>query len=372
MIPTERAHLYVAAFSHKGMKKGKINEDRYAVSSFVFNEEDRTPVVFAIVADGIGGHLAGEIAAEMVVNYVSQSIEDSNGDAPLETIAIAVDAANEAIVQLSQEDEQKQGMGATCVCVWVVKNRLYGGYIGDSRLYLMRGANIQQLSNDHTWIQEAIDKGVITPEQAKNHPNVHVIRRYIGSSPAPDVDFRLRTAPGQSDETMLNNQGIALQPGDTVLLCSDGLTDLVWNDEILEIVRTEKDLNVAAQTLIALANERGGHDNITIVLLNVPRRERKTSSKKRPLGWLIAGVIGLFGLIGVGVAFLWYLFQPLSFSSFSTPTPEPSPIIQPSETVTPTKTPIPPTMTLAPPATPTRRPTLGPTYTPWPTNTPEE
>ena len=85
-----------------------------------------------------------------------------------------------------------------------------------------------------------------------------MIRRYIGSTPAPDVDFRLRTAPEQSDDTMLNNQGMPLQGGDTLLLCSDGLTDLVWDDEISEIVRSKKDLKSAAQTLIELANERGG------------------------------------------------------------------------------------------------------------------
>lgn len=367
MIPTDHAHLYIAAASHKGMKEGKINEDRYAISSFRFNEEDPTPVLFAIVADGIGGHLAGEVAAEMVVNHVSQAVAESTGDAPLETIAIAVDAANEAIVERAGNDERKQGMGSTCVCVWVVDNRLYAGYVGDSRLYLMHGASIQQVSNDHTWIQDAIDKGIITPEQAHNHPNVHVIRRYIGSTPAPDVDFRLRTSPEQNDEAMLNNQGTPLQAGDTLLLCSDGLTDLVWNDEISEIVRSHKDLHTAAETLIALANERGGHDNITVVLLRIPRTPRKESSKKISLGWLIAGGVVLLALIAIGIGFLWYVFQPVS-----TPTPvAPASITLSTETITPTETRIPPTVTLAPTLTPTPRPTQGPTYTPWPTNTPE-
>ncbi len=368
MIKTDHAHLYVAAFSHKGMKEGKINEDRYGISSYQFSEADSTPVLFAIVADGIGGHLAGEVAAEMVVNHISQTVAESNGDAPLETIAIAVDAANEAVVQLAADDEKKQGMGATCVCAWMVDNRLYAGYVGDSRLYLMRGATIQQLSNDHTWIQEALDKGVITPEQARTHPNQHVIRRYIGSSPAPDVDFRLRMASDQSDEAMLNHQGMPLQPGDTLLLCSDGLTDLVWNDEILEIVRSHKDLRAAAQALIALANERGGHDNITVVLLGVPENFRKPPSKKLPLGWLIAGAVALLAILGFGIAFLWYFLHPVV-----NPTPTMSvPIVQPSETlILPTETPL-PTVTLAPTLTPTPRPTLGPTYTPWPTNTPEE
>ena len=368
MISAENAHLYVAAFSHKGMKKGKINEDRYSISSFQFSEDDSTPILFAIVSDGIGGHLAGEVAAEMVVNYVSQAVADSNGENPLETIAIAVDAANEAIVNLADDDEHKQGMGATCVCAWVIDNRLYAGYIGDSRLYLMQGASIQQLSIDHTWIQEALEKGVITPEQARNHPNVHVIRRYIGSTPAPDVDFRLQMHAEQNEDQMLSNQGLPLQGGDTLLLCSDGLTDLVWNDEILEIVRAKKDLKAAAQALVELANERGGHDNITVVLLGVPNQQKKHSLKKIPIGWIIAAVVGFLAVVSVAIGFIWYLAQPVA-----TPTPSITATFEfPTETMIPSETPVPPTVTLAPTLTPTPRPTQGPTYTPWPTNTPEQ
>ena len=367
MIPAENAHLYVAAFSHKGMKKGKINEDRYAISSFQFSEDDSTPVLFAVVSDGIGGHLAGEVAAEMVVNYVSQAVADSNGENPLETIAIAVDAANEAIVGLAEDDMHKQGMGATCVCVWVIDNRLYAGYVGDSRLYLMHGASIQQLSIDHTWIQEAMEKGVITAEQARNHPNVHVIRRYIGSTPEPDVDFRLRLHAEQNDDEMLGNQGLLLQGGDTLLLCSDGLTDLVWNDEILEIVRAKKDLKTAAQALVELANERGGHDNSTVVLLGVPKQQKKHLLKKLPLGWLIAGVVGFLAIVSSVIAFIWYLTQPVA-----PPMPSMTATISIlTETMRPSETPLPPTVTLAPMQTSTPRPTQGPTYTPWPTNTPE-
>lgn len=366
MIPAEYAHLYVAAASHKGMKKGKINEDRYAISSFLFNEEDSTPILFAIVSDGIGGHLAGEVAAEMAVNYVCQTVAESNAKHPLETLAIAVDAANEAIVNLAAEDEQKQGMGATCVCAWVIDNRLYAGTVGDSRLYLLRGASIQQLSTDHTWIQEAIEKGIVSPEQARNHPNVHVIRRYIGSTPAPNVDFRLRLGNEQTEEELLFNQGLHLQAGDTLLLCSDGLTDLVWNDEILEVVRAKKDLKSAAQALVDLANERGGHDNITVVLLGVPKVQRRGSLKRLSLGWLIAGVVGFLTIVSVIIGFIWYLTQPVP-----TPTPSVTAITLSTETILPTETPAPPTVTLAPMLTPTPYPTQGATYTPWPTNTPE-
>lgn len=361
MIPAERAHLFVAALSHKGMKKGKNNEDRYAISSYRLSEEDATPVLFAIVSDGIGGHLAGEVAAEMVVDYVSQAVSESDSQDPQRIMVQAIEAANQAVFSMSQDDSQKQGMGATVVCAWVIGDRLYGGTVGDSRLYLMRGAVIQQLSTDHTWIQEALEKGILSAEQARSHPNAHVIRRYIGSNNPPEVDFRLRLQSEQNDAEMLANQGLLLKAGDTLLLCSDGLTDLVWNDEILEIVRSKKDLKNAAQNLVDLANERGGHDNITVVLLSVPKENLR--EKKKNLRWWIAGGIVSF-LLGAAalIGFIWYISQPAT-----TPTPM---ITEIQVTETLTETPIPPTITLAPSLTPTPRPTQGATYTPWPTNTP--
>lgn len=370
MIPAERAHLYVAALSHKGMKKGKNNEDRYAISSYRFSEADPTPVLFAIVADGIGGHLAGEVAAEMVVDYASEAVAASDGQNPIRTISEAIDAANAAVVNKAEAEDGKQGMGSTCVCAWIIDDRLYAGTIGDSRLYLMRGAVIQQLSTDHTWIQEAMDKGILTPEQAREHPNVHVIRRYIGSNPPPEVDFRLRLQSDQNDEDMQANQGMRLRPGDTLLLCSDGLTDLVWNDEILEIVRSKKNLEDAAQQLIDTANERGGHDNITVVLLSIPK-DAKKKEKPLSLSWIIGGLIAFFITAAALLGFIWYITQPAT-----TPTPTIPLATEVSLTEAPDdgmkETPVPePTQTFLPTLTPTPRPTQGPTYTPWPTNTPE-
>lgn len=363
MIPSERAHLFVAALSHAGMKKGKNNEDRYAISSYHLGEDDPTPVLFAIVSDGIGGHRAGEVAAEMVVDYVSQAVAESNAQEPEKIIAQATEGANQAVVNLAEEDTQKQGMGATCVCAWVIDDRLYAGAVGDSRLYLMRGAMIQQLTTDHTWIQEALDKGILTPEQAREHPNVHVIRQYVGSENPPEVDFRLRLQSDQNSETMQSNQGFRLKAGDTLLLCSDGLTDLVWNDEILEIVRLAKNLDIAAKRLIDTANQRGGHDNITVVLLSVPQSGKlPKKSSKPPLAWIIGGVIAFLIAISVLIGFVWYIAQPPI-------TPTPTAILTSTPTTIAATT-IPSTPTLIPPSTPTSRPTIGATYTPWPTNAP--
>lgn len=356
MIPAERAHLFVTALSHKGMKKGKNNEDRYAISSYNLGDDDSTPLLFAIVADGIGGHLAGEVAAEMVVDYVSQTVAESDAEEPLDIIKEAVEGANQAVFHLSEEDDKKQGMGATCVCAWVIDNRLYAGSVGDSRLYLMRGAVIQQLTTDHTWIQEALDKGILTPEQARTHPNAHVIRQYVGGKNLPQVDFRLRLHADKDEDVKAErrNQGLLLEAGDTLLLCSDGLTDLVWNDEILEFLRSSKNLESAAKKLVDTANQRGGHDNITVVLLSIPESGEKIKKKGEiPLAWIIGGVVAFLFALSIFLGFIWYIAQP-----FATPT------------LVPVSTELYTTQTPAHLATPTLPSTATATYTPWPTNLP--
>jgi PPM family protein phosphatase len=286
MIRTTLAHVHVAALSHAGMS-GKNNEDRYAVSSFQLAKDDPRPAVFAVVADGIGGHRAGEVAAELAVNYISMHVAESNAKKPVKILENAIHDASQAIASHSAGREEEQGMGSTCACAWIIENRLYTAYVGDSRIYLLRGKYIQRLSIDHTWVQEAYEKGIISAEQLRDHPNVHVIRRHLGGLKLPEVDFRLRIDNEETDEESVNNQGFQLQPGDTILLCSDGLTDLVWDDEIQQIIRSKKDLKSATEALVSLANQRGGHDNITAVLLAMPRVEEAPEKKAGFLGWLL-------------------------------------------------------------------------------------
>jgi protein phosphatase len=269
MIRVSRAHLNVDAQSHAGMA-GKNNEDRYAVASFVLDQRDRTPVLFAVLADGIGGHRAGEVAAELAVNHLMQAVARSDGRHIRNTIEDAVVEASEAIAAHAGANENMKGMGATCATAWIVGDNLYTAYVGDSRIYLIRGGRIQQLTVDHSWVQEAIDKGILTPEAARQHPNVHVIRRYLGSPTPPEPDFRLKLFNDEGDRHAENNQGLQLLPSDILLLCSDGLTDLVWNDEILEVIRSRPTLKEASRALIEMANSRGGHDNITVVFISVP------------------------------------------------------------------------------------------------------
>jgi serine/threonine protein phosphatase PrpC len=268
VIPAKRAHLFVAATTHPGMK-GKNNEDRYAVSAYHIDEDQRTASVFAIVSDGIGGHRAGEVAAEIAVETINQKIAESDASQPTLILEDAVIQASEAIRKQAEADPAQKGMGATCVCAWVIGDRLYSACVGDSRLYLIREHTIRKLSIDHTWVQEAIDQGTITPDQARSHPNAHVIRRYLGSPQGVVPDLRLRLRPEDSNSQAESNQGLPLLPGDVLILCSDGLTDLVDDPEILELVETQS-LDSALTQLEDLANQRGGHDNITIIGMQVP------------------------------------------------------------------------------------------------------
>src|SRR5512138_3835032 len=330
MIRIARSHLNVEAQTHAGMT-GKNNEDRYAVASFVLDKDDRMPVLLAVLSDGIGGHRAGEVAAELAVNHMMQAVAHSDGRDTRKTIAEAVKEASEAIAAHSAANQNLKGMGATCATAWIIGDKLHTASVGDSRIYLMRGGRIQQLTVDHTWVQEAIEKGIITPEAARDHPNVHVIRRYLGSPTPPETDFRLKLFNDEGDQNAENNQGLQLLPNDTLLLCSDGLTDLVWNDEILEIVRSKSSLKEAARALIELANSRGGHDNITVVLISVPSDFKLVIGKKvNWLPWIIGGAIaGIVALALVAVLTL----SVLRLTADPTPTPTLTATVTPTATV---------------------------------------
>lgn len=290
MNRTSRAHLNIEAQSHAGMS-GKNNEDRFGVASFVVSPKDRTPVVFAALADGIGGHKAGEVAAELAVNHLLQVVARSDASHPRRTIEDAVVQASNAIAAHAASSDEFKGMGSTCAVAWIIGDSLYTASVGDSRIYLIRDEHIQQVTVDHTWVQEAIEKKIITPEAARDHPNVHVIRRYMGSPVPPEPDFRLKLSDTDKNHQAENNQGTHLLPNDVLLLCSDGLTDLVWNDEIFAIIREKATLKEAADTLIELANSRGGHDNITVVLISVPAEFKAKQTKKiNWLPWIFGGV----------------------------------------------------------------------------------
>lgn len=305
MIRISRAHLQVAALTHPGLT-GRQNEDRFAVSAFRLSEANPTPSVFAILSDGIGGHRAGEVAAEIAVEAISRMVEQSDAGEPLATLNHAVQATSELIAAKAKDDTQRLGMGTTCACAWVIEDKLFTASVGDSRIYLLRGEQIHQLTVDHTWVQEAVEKGILPADQARVHPNLHVIRRYLGSSTPPQADLRMRLAKDESDTQSRSHQGLRLIPGDVLLLCSDGLTDLVEADEIWEAVHAAISsgstaglgLKSAAQALVNLATSRGGPDNITVVLLAVPAYPAH-KKRGRPSPWLVGGLLGFCLLLAV-------------------------------------------------------------------------
>jgi PPM family protein phosphatase len=386
MIPAERAHLSAYAITHPGMS-GKNNEDRYAVAAFRTEGEKPLPVLFAIVSDGIGGHRAGEIASEMVVETISREIARSNGSNPVQTLRESIMRASQEILVQAESDPEKKGMGATCVCALIIDDRIYIASVGDSRVYLRRNGKLQQLSIDHTWVQEAIDAGLLSREESKEHPNAHVIRRYLGSKQPVEPDTRLRLATGESNARSESNQGLHLRPNDQILLCSDGLTDLVSDDEINSMV-ADSDQEKAIEKLVDLANQRGGHDNITIVLLNVPEMlpdatqpislpaiPEKNKRSSRLIRVITVALIAILIALA-GSAYYLYIQSAIALPTVSPqatiwqaqPSPTPSAVedgagAQPTGLVT---------MTPLPTVEITTQPTSGtpkPTLTAWPTNT---
>ena len=389
MIPVSQAHLFVSAVTHAGMK-GKNNEDRFTVSAFRHSEVDPTPSILAVVADGVGGHRAGEVAAEIAVEMISQTVSESDAQNPTQTLVDAILHASQTIYSKAGSDLNQQGMSTTCSCAWVIDDRLYLASVGDTRIYLVKGNTIQQLTVDHTWVQEAIDHGAITPEEARQHPNAHVIRRHLGSTQPVVPDVRIRLRPDESDEQSKANQGMRLRPGDRVLLCSDGLTDLVDEEEIL-VTLNSNSRDQAPHELVKLANQRGGHDNITVITLEIPSKKQRVTlaGRKSRRGVLVLSVLGA----GIFLLLRYMAINNLILAhTRSTPTLLPEPTFAPGitsdpfliPTLPPTQPPLiiatatldQPTPILSSPTVETSpQPEASPTpipatYTPWPTSTP--
>jgi PPM family protein phosphatase len=265
MIPTPHSDLTVGHGTHPG-ETGKNNEDRYGVSYYY--GEGGEQVTLAVIADGIGGNQAGEVASDLAVKTVTYSVSRSSGVDYGVILDQAITQAARAVMDASKARPDLKGMGTTCVVALIAGRRLYTAYVGDSRAYLARRGGILQTSVDHTFVQEAIEHGLLNPEEARNHPHRHVVRRHLGGDPNVRADFRLRLSEAEPPENSMRNQGVLLDPGSRLVLCSDGLSDLVEPDEILRLLdrNTPQD---AADELILLARRRGGHDNITVIVIQV-------------------------------------------------------------------------------------------------------
>jgi protein phosphatase len=198
----------------------------------------------------MGGHAAGDLASRVCVETVVSSIEGSGQTETIPILAEAVQKANRAVLKKAAEKPEYAGMGTTIVAAVIDGNTLYVANVGDSRLYLIDDDRIDQITLDHSLVAEMVRSGRISPEQMRNHPEKNIITRAVGGEENVEVDFF----------------DVGLHKGDVVLLCSDGLTNMVEDEQIFRIVRREKTLRDAGQKLISAANSAGGRDNISVVL----------------------------------------------------------------------------------------------------------
>ena len=228
-------------------QKRKMNQD------YVFTSEDAVgnlPNLF-VVADGMGGHNAGDFASSHAVEILVDEIRKDADYNPVKIIRHAIETANTEIIEQAQKDESLRGMGTTMVVSTIVGQYAYVANVGDSRLYVVQG-QIQQITKDHSLVQEMVRLGEISPEEARNHRDKNIITRALGAEKTVDIDFF----------------DLKLEAGDTILMCSDGLSNMVDDRKMEEIILdSEMDLTEKGKTLIREANLNGGKDNIAIILV---------------------------------------------------------------------------------------------------------
>ena len=202
-----------------------------------------------VVADGMGGHKAGEYASKFAVEVVKQELAQSTQAEPEAMMKNAIITANQRLRDAAREDSRFHGMGTTLVVATVIERTLYFANVGDSRLYLLN-EDIRQLSKDHSLVQEMVRLGGINQEEAKHHPDKNIITRAVGGREEVEVDFF----------------EYRLKKGDIILMCTDGLSNMVEDDEILRIVKRSRDVVEAVEQLIERAKINGGSDNIGVIV----------------------------------------------------------------------------------------------------------
>ena len=226
-------------------RKREINQDYV----FATDEPLGTLPNLLVVADGMGGHKAGDFASKYTVEVLEEEIKHTLKEGPEEILRDAVQTANHKLIEAAGKDIKLEGMGTTLVAATVVGHTLYFANVGDSRLYLIN-KDIRQLSRDHSLVEEMVRLGGINEEEAKHHPDKNIITRAIGVKENVEADF----------------YEFSLKKGDIILMCSDGLCNMVDDEEIFAVVKGARDIVEAGQSLIDRANEHGGKDNIGVVL----------------------------------------------------------------------------------------------------------
>ena len=240
------ASMSIEAYGNTNIGKiRKINEDSFAIYGF---KDDSG---FAVIADGMGGHNAGEIASATAVDEIRSALEKSfEADESIPSaITSAVNAANRRIFDMSIHNKGQSGMGTTVIITAVKDGAVYAANVGDSRIYLMYDGKLRQVTKDHSFVEELITAGSITREEAATHPGRHTITRAVGT------DARVKTDIFE----------LECKVGDVILMCSDGLSDMLSPVQIEKIISQSEKISDAVESLIAAANESGGADNITLV-----------------------------------------------------------------------------------------------------------
>jgi protein phosphatase len=238
--------------SHPGRRRRR-NEDAWVCH----------PPLFA-VADGMGGARGGEIASRVAAMALGESV-DGSGE---ERVVALIQKANRQVYERAREDSDASGMGTTITVALFEDGLVSIGHVGDSRAYLIREHKVDQLTEDHSLVAELVRSGRLSPEEAESHPQRSVITRALGTDPDVDVD----------------SFSVEARPGDVFLICSDGLTSMVDDAEILDVVERDRgDLNSVAKELIAAANRSGGEDNITVVFFEVVADGAQAPSETKPM-----------------------------------------------------------------------------------------
>lgn len=211
-----------------------------------------------IVCDGMGGHKAGDYASRYTVERIVASVTRSRWNDPVRVMRDAIQKANEILVVEAGEDVDKQGMGTTVVVATIIDHKLHVANVGDSRLYVIN-EQIEQITRDHSYVQEMVLRGEVAPEAARTHEKKNVITRAVGADVKIEIDFFEKE----------------LADKDIVLICTDGLTNMLTDDNIHQVVMTHMDTEIVCKTLVDEANKNGGPDNITVVVIKPFHEEVK-------------------------------------------------------------------------------------------------
>ena len=252
LVQPGKFDLVVSMSSDVGCVR-ELNEDSGTYIQPDDPELLRSKGLLIVVADGMGGHSAGEVASRLAVDVVARAYYEDGGDAR-SALEKAFHEANREIHKAAENDASKNGMGTTCTALVLQNGTAISAHVGDSRLYLIREGSIYLMTEDHSAVMEMVKAGLITLEQARHHPEKNVILRAMGSHAEVEVTTWQEPFP--------------VRAGDRFLLCSDGLYDLVEDEEIKGIVMLGAP-QTACESLIALAKERGGHDNITVGIVSL-------------------------------------------------------------------------------------------------------